>query len=208
MKNRCARVARPTSTISSPVANGSSVPAWPTRRMPGSSRRTIATTSCEVFPAGLSTRITPSMRTASLELRGDLAAQEVDQLVPGHRRAEAGGLAVAAAPLGPGDRGDVDALVGGAQRHLPPPVLAGAGEIAHETGHGRPGDGAQVVHDALGVVLLRAGLGVVLHREVGDRQPAVVVALDLGERAGQQLELAERDALVQAPVHLVDVHAG
>src|SRR6476469_2245287 len=52
-------VPRPRVRRSRPVAIGSSVPQWPTlficRR-----RRTIATTSCEVIPAALSTRSTPS----------------------------------------------------------------------------------------------------------------------------------------------------
>ena len=45
------RVARLTPSTSTPVAIGSSVPAWPTLRVPAS-RRTRATTSCEVMPAG------------------------------------------------------------------------------------------------------------------------------------------------------------
>src|SRR5438132_12463745 len=51
--------ARPTRTTSSPVANGSSVPAWPVRGPP-SARLTAATASCEVIPAGLSIKSTPS----------------------------------------------------------------------------------------------------------------------------------------------------
>src|SRR5205823_8298393 len=67
MRKRCTRVARPTSTSSSPVANGSSVPAWPVRLRP-SDRRTRATTSCEVVPGGLSARMRPS--TSDGWLRG------------------------------------------------------------------------------------------------------------------------------------------
>src|ERR1700761_2475247 len=43
---------------STPVAIGSSVPAWPTRRV-RARRRTRATTSCEVMPPGLSTMTSP-----------------------------------------------------------------------------------------------------------------------------------------------------
>src|ERR1700761_6587826 len=43
---------------STPVAIGSSVPAWPTRRV-RARRRTRATTSCEVMPPGLSTMTRP-----------------------------------------------------------------------------------------------------------------------------------------------------
>ena len=56
--NSTARVARPTKTGSTPVAMGSRVPAWPTRRsrrMP----RTLATTSWEVQSWGLSMTIIP-----------------------------------------------------------------------------------------------------------------------------------------------------
>src|SRR5438552_1723311 len=52
------RVPRPTRTTSNPVANGSSVPACPTRCDP-TTRRTIATTSCDVTPGGLSTSNRP-----------------------------------------------------------------------------------------------------------------------------------------------------
>src|ERR1700749_2059233 len=45
-------------TTRTPVAIGSSVPAWPTRR--GRARRRMrATTSCEVMPPGLSTMTRP-----------------------------------------------------------------------------------------------------------------------------------------------------
>src|SRR5690349_16861735 len=45
--------------MSTPVAIGSSVPAWPTRRV-RASRRIRATTSCDVRPPGLSTTTNPS----------------------------------------------------------------------------------------------------------------------------------------------------
>ena len=81
------RVAVPTSKSRSPLANGSSVPAWPVLTPP-SARRTAATTSCEVMPTGLSTSSTPSMgllgeRLRGVQLRRDLRAQEGDQLVHG-----------------------------------------------------------------------------------------------------------------------------
>src|SRR5438067_2192921 len=52
-------VPRPSVSKSKPVAIGSSVPQWPTFFI-CKRRRTIATTSCEVIPAALSTRSTPS----------------------------------------------------------------------------------------------------------------------------------------------------
>src|ERR1044072_251679 len=54
------RVALPMRTSSRPVAHGSTVPACPTRR-PRCSRRTAATTSWGVLPAGLSMRRMPSV---------------------------------------------------------------------------------------------------------------------------------------------------
>src|SRR6266851_5166423 len=48
------RVARPSRTGRTPWANGSRVPAWPTRFCPAR-RRTFATTSWEVQPLGLLT---------------------------------------------------------------------------------------------------------------------------------------------------------
>ena len=51
-------MARPSPTSSTPVASGSRVPAWPTRRCP-KMRRHRATTSCEVQPASLSTTTRP-----------------------------------------------------------------------------------------------------------------------------------------------------
>src|SRR4051794_13360962 len=118
MRNRCTRVARPRSTSSTPVANGSSVPAWPTFVARPCSRRTAATTSCDVFPAGLSTRRSPSGTRERGELGGDGFAQEGADLVLVHVRREARGLAVPATAGGAGHRGDVDLRVGGAQRHL------------------------------------------------------------------------------------------
>src|SRR5271167_3629788 len=64
MNSAWALVARPTSTSSSPVANGSSVPAWPVFTPP-SARRTAATTLCELMPAGLSSSSTPSARSCA-----------------------------------------------------------------------------------------------------------------------------------------------
>src|SRR4051812_20084625 len=72
MRKRWARVAAPTSTSSRPVAKGSSVPACPTLVFRGRLRRTWATTSCEVMPAGLGKRITPCSITGAGAYRADL----------------------------------------------------------------------------------------------------------------------------------------
>ena len=65
VKNRWTRRARPTRMIRRPVANGSSVPAWPALRTPRV-RRTTVVMSCEVFPAGLSARTIPSISPGTL----------------------------------------------------------------------------------------------------------------------------------------------
>src|SRR3954469_6412697 len=200
MRKRWTRVARPTSTSSRPVANGSSVPAWPTLTPAPSCRRTRATTSCDVTPAGLSTSRTPS----ALELLGKLAAQEVDELREPEVGREAGRAAVPAAAARPGDAGEREAGVGGAQRDLAGGRALGE-LIAHQARHRGALDGAQVVHDALGVALVGARRPVIVAREVRQREQAAVVALDVGEPAREQLELALRDPLVQAPVDPVRI---
>jgi len=58
-------VALPTSTTSTPVAKGSSVPAWPTFVPRGSRRFTRSTTRADVRPAGLSITITPLIELVS-----------------------------------------------------------------------------------------------------------------------------------------------
>src|SRR6185437_13544294 len=57
------RVAFSMPMTSTPVAIGSSVPAWPTRRVPAR-RRMRATMSCEVMPPGLSTMTRPDSQGA------------------------------------------------------------------------------------------------------------------------------------------------
>src|SRR5215831_15781926 len=80
------RVARPSSTTSSPVAKGSSVPAWPARFAPVA-RRTTATTSCDVMPAGLSTSASPVTSVVRVSIRWilsilDLGEQRLDPRGP------------------------------------------------------------------------------------------------------------------------------
>src|SRR5580704_17635028 len=62
------RVKRPRPTSRTPVASGSSVPAWPTRRWE-KIRRHRATASCEVHPASLSTTTTPNVSEPAATLR-------------------------------------------------------------------------------------------------------------------------------------------
>ena len=122
---------------------------------------------------------------------------------------EAGGAAVAAAALGARDRGDVDAVVGRAQRHLAPLRLGRSPEqVADEAGHRGALERAQVVDDALGVALVGAGGGVVLARQVRDASAARRrSARRCAEPAREQLELALRHALEEAAVDRVHVDA-
>src|SRR4051794_32397000 len=112
MRKRCTRVARPTSTSSSPVANGSSVPAWPTFTPRPSRLRTEATTSCDVTPAALSGSGTPPKRA------GKLGPEEPDGGGMAERGREPGRAPVSAAAAGAGDAREGDAVVGRAQRDL------------------------------------------------------------------------------------------
>src|SRR5437763_7521257 len=104
-------VPRPSVSKSRPVAIGSSVPQWPTffiwRR-----RRTIATTSCEVIPAALSTSRTPSgvavnnianlLQNFSFNLRqGAAEPRPSRQLVPAAAELLADGANVRRFRLGP-----------------------------------------------------------------------------------------------------------
>src|SRR5438067_3286889 len=88
---------------STPDASGSSVPAWPMRRIPVM-RRIAATMSCEVGPTGLSRLMTPSIAPRQLALAGGEH--------PGSRLVEIGldgaaggpGVAPASELAGDGDR--------------------------------------------------------------------------------------------------------
>src|SRR4051794_1580757 len=68
---RSRRVTRPSPTNSTPVAPGSSVPACPTRFCPKIPRH-LATTSCDVHPAALSTTTSPSITTPTAVLALDV----------------------------------------------------------------------------------------------------------------------------------------
>ena len=99
----------PRRSASRPVAIGSSVPAWPTFRVP-SARRTASTASCEVMPAGLSTRrspraaaVTPPRRLAA----ASAATEPLDRAGRPVPRRVAGGEPVPAAAERGRDGGDV-----------------------------------------------------------------------------------------------------
>src|SRR5262245_28363158 len=99
-------------------------------------------------------RVRPPVGTTGMlrQLEANLAPQELDELLPRQLRREARRLAVPAAALGARDARDVDAVVGRAQRDLALAAVRQA--VADQRGDRRPLDRAQVVDDALGVVLL------------------------------------------------------
>ena len=110
--NRSSRVDRPSAITSNPVAIGSRVPAWPARRR-AKIRRQRATTSCEVQPAGLSTRTNPSATETD--------PNGLDGLLAGAVKGETGRVVVATTTMGFGDGADVDCTPG-AETDLPPRV--------------------------------------------------------------------------------------
>src|SRR5687768_11525830 len=167
MRNRCARLRRPTRTSSSPVAYGSSVPAWPTFVLRGSERRTSSTTSCDVTPAGLARRRTPSTAAlGAVELLAHVLPELAHQLWVRHGRREAGRLRMAPAAELARDPRYVDRAVGRPQRHLPHALAVVREQLADQRRHARPLHGAHVVDHALGVGLESAGLLVVALREM------------------------------------------
>ena len=81
-------MAEPTPRTSSPVAIGSSVPAWPTLRT-DSTRRARATTSCEVMPPALSTSSSPGGTSASASAGSRGHVQARPATVPATRTSDA-----------------------------------------------------------------------------------------------------------------------
>ncbi len=173
------------------------------------------------MPAGLSTRRTapsgqaPQRRRGSAspfglsltELSGDLATEELDELVVALVAPEAGGAPVPAPALAAGDHRDVDRAVGGAQADLARRAPA-VGLVADHGRHGRALEAADEVDDALREHLLGTRGRVVLDADVGDREPVVVEALDLLQGPRDQVELLDRHPLVEAAVDVVDVDPG
>ena len=186
------------------MANGSSVPAWPVWTPP-SERRTAATTSCEVSPAGLSISSTPSIGGGLARARRPLRRALVGRAAPEAARCSCAAIALAQ---------ERDQLLGLQRRwrsrpraRCPPPPWAraitdtstsssvarsetlcwpgalAAEDLAHEHRDLRALQRPQLVDDALGVALL----GVRRRRSprrssVDQRELAVVEALDLRER--------------------------
>src|SRR5437868_7440876 len=117
---RSSLVTRPSPTNSTPVAPGSSVPAWPTRFCPKIPRH-LATTSWDVHPGALSTTTRPSTtvvggrvrcytvhRTAKSALDGQLGPDVGQDLGDGARIGEAGRRPVTTAAEADRDGGHVE----------------------------------------------------------------------------------------------------
>ena len=167
----------------------------PSPRGPSRARDAAATTSCEVIPAGLSTRTQPveswraagaqaggAARPASLLRRARGAGRSTRSGIS-ELRGEAGGLAVAAAALRARDRGNVDAA-GRRRAGTPCACRRGSGRaVAHERGDDGALERAQVVDDALGVALLGARRRRSRPSTGARGERAVVVALDAGQAA-------------------------
>src|SRR3954453_14076307 len=155
---------------SSPVANGSSVPACPV--FAPVTRRICATIANDDGPAGLSTSATPDgSRARGGTLREESLADGLGDLVERLLGREAGGLAVAAAAEAPGDHRHVELVDARAQRPLVRRARV-ARRLAAD--HGQPGavDGTQVVDDPLRVGLRGAHLGEVVAQEMRDDDAA------------------------------------
>ena len=162
-KKRASLVALPTRTMSRPVANGSSVPAWPTFLTSGrSARRTRATTSCEVQPLGLVDQ-------------EDAVEKRFASSVLSHA-ATSSGVATTVRPAAsrwpPPPRSAATALTSNpCERRLTRdcslvPCCLTSAATSHAV------DAAQEVDDAFGLVLVGARLGVVGARRARRSAPA------------------------------------
>src|SRR6185436_8990522 len=149
-KHGCSLVDHPDNTTRSPVANGSSVPAWPVRARVR--RRSCAITAKEDGPAGLSTSTIPAGSSArggiavpmAALLCAVLGADEVRDLVDGELAREARRLAMPPALGLSRDRRDVDFVRARAQGHAARGPV-GARRLADERRDDRALDRAKVV---------------------------------------------------------------
>ena len=180
------RVAAPTSTSSRPVANGSSVPgvadplllAGLLAQPPPHAGDDVVRGHAGGLRVEQHAARRPWAPRRSFSCAPTSRAHALGQLVDRQLGREAGRLAMAAAAELAGDARHVDAAVGRAQRHLAPARAVGRQQVADEHGDRGVLDGAQVVDDALGVGLERVRLGEVVAGQVGQRDRAVVEALD------------------------------
>src|SRR5262249_9627960 len=183
-KHEASLVADPDNRSNNPVANGSSVPAWPVRAPVR--RLTSATIAKEDGPAGLSTRIRPLGLRPRGGIREELALDELGDVLDRIVAREASRLAVPAASRLARDRRHVELVVARAQADAPCRPVPG---LADQCGHIGTLDRPQGVDDPLRVRLGRTDVGEVGPQQVRDDQAAAVIDLCPLERPGQQLQL-------------------
>src|SRR4051794_20274517 len=136
----------------------------------------------------------------------EFTADEARDLLDRRLAREAGGLAMSSAAALPRDRGHVEALLRGAKAH-PARRAVLRRRLPDESGQLGALDRAQVVDDPFGIGLLGPrGVEVGL-LEVRDDDAAAVEDLGVLERPGDELQLGERDVLVDALEDAVDVGA-
>src|SRR4051812_27156821 len=141
-------VPRPRVRSRRPVAIGSSVPQWPTFFI-CKRRRTIATTSCEVIPAALSTRRTPS--GVAVNDTANLLQDFRFHFRQGSADSGSGGKLVSAAAELSADRGDISGI--GFRPHAHANFTFG--ELFEENGDDDALNCADVINQAFVVFRLR-----------------------------------------------------
>ena len=187
------------------MAKGSSVPPWPTRRTPVR-RRTRATTSCDVGPAGLAATRMPSSRGPSARRaavtpgagpRRDVRPAPARPPGLSARGSSIVAPAARACPPPPkaaGQRRGVHATVPGAHGDARPRAL-----VLEEDGHvGRLRLGEQV-DEALGQLRSRVARGQVPVVHDRPHDPAVGRRLEPREDASEEAQLGVRLGAVDAP---------
>ena len=174
------------------------------------SRRTSATMSCEVIPAGLSQSSTAPSPAPGIR---DRAGRRPRRRGTSTSSSSSRSVEKPAARLWPpppvaaGDRRDVDVALAGAQADL----AGGAAAVPWSRTSGGdlgPLDRAQVVDDPLGHLLAGAARLVVGGGDVGEDEAVVAVALDPVQGARDEAQLLDRHVLVEAAVGVVDLDPG
>ena len=151
---------------SSPVAKGSSVPAWPA--LHAGSRRAWATTSGRSSRPACRRAARPPASAAPSSPRAERRPRRgrSDELVELRSVPESGGALVPSPALLAGDHRDVDGA--SVERRLTLRAARPPSRVADHGGHAGALEGAHVVDDALGHLLAGAGLLVVVGADVGD----------------------------------------
>src|SRR5712691_12733085 len=185
LRNCASRVARPRTSARTPVAAGSSVPVWPILGS-RSARRTRATTSCDVGPAGLSMISRPS-----IDRLLEFLEEQLPQLVDRPGDGAAGRVLVPAAAELLRDGADVDLAL---RPHADAVLVA----LVLLEEHARLNllHRQRQVDQPLGVLVGAARLARHLVIEVDDRDPPGLINLHRAEHGAKQLQPAHVVAVV------------